>query len=144
MSRIEKQRTTSYANDLQVVRVITHVTCPECGVPYGLAEEFRAAREKDHRNWFCPNGHSLWFSDQDERAEAVRLKDQLDRQRVRETALRDQLDSTERSRRAYKGKVTQIKRRVGRGVCPCCNRTFADLGRHMEGQHPEYADGGSE
>jgi hypothetical protein len=26
-------------------------------------------------------------------------------------------------------------------VCPCCNRTFQALARHMNSKHPTYADG---
>jgi hypothetical protein len=34
--------------------------------------------------------------------------------------------------------MTRIKKRVAAGVCPCCNRSFKDLARHMAGQHPDY------
>lgn len=30
---------------------------------------------------------------------------------------------------------------VGAGVCPCCNRTFKNLARHMAGQHPGFTEG---
>jgi hypothetical protein len=49
------------------------------------------------------------------------------------------LVSAEHRLRATRGVVTKIKRRVAHGVCPCCQRTFKDLARHMEGQHPDYA-----
>lgn len=29
-------------------------------------------------------------------------------------------------------------------VCPCCNRTFQNVARHIAGQHPDYADLGTE
>ena len=32
-----------------------------------------------------------------------------------------------------------LQYRVGHGVCPCCNRTFGDLYRHMSTKHPGYA-----
>jgi hypothetical protein len=28
--------------------------------------------------------------------------------------------------------------RIGNGVCPCCNRSFTNLRRHMTTKHPEY------
>lgn len=47
-------------------------------------------------------------------------------------------NSAERSRNALKGVVTRTKNRISKGVCPCCNRQFKDLERHMTGQHPDY------
>lgn len=31
-----------------------------------------------------------------------------------------------------------LRNRAAAGVCPCCNRTFEQLGRHMTTKHPEY------
>lgn len=28
--------------------------------------------------------------------------------------------------------------RIRNGVCPCCNRSFKDVHRHMKSQHPEF------
>ncbi|WP_159103999.1 hypothetical protein [Rhodopseudomonas sp. B29] len=52
--------------------------------------------------------------------------------------MRDQREAAERRAAAARGQVTKIKNRVGHGVCPCCNRTFANLARHMAGEHPGY------
>ena len=38
----------------------------------------------------------------------------------------------------YKGHATRISKRVKNGVCICCNRTFADLARHMATKHPTF------
>jgi uncharacterized protein (UPF0212 family) len=46
-------------------------------------------------------------------------------------------------RKATRTLKTQLKKvhvRVGHGVCPCCNRSFAQLRRHMAAKHPEYAE----
>lgn len=45
----------------------------------------------------------------------------------------------ERRLAATKGVVTRIKNRVGKGVCPCCKRTFPNLGAHMSEKHPDWA-----
>ena len=45
---------------------------------------------------------------------------------------------------AAKGELTKMKKRVGNGVCPCCNRQFVNLQRHMATQHPGYAVGNDE
>ena len=38
---------------------------------------------------------------------------------------------------AAKGKqLTRLQKRIHAGVCPCCNRTFTNVARHMKTKHP--------
>jgi len=92
-------------------------------------------------DWWCPNGHKLHFTT----TEKQQLEKKLAREKQlrgwsesRETALRDQLGATERSLRGHKAAKTRIKNRIAAGVCPCCNRSFQNVARHMAGQHPDY------
>lgn len=50
---------------------------------------------------------------------------------------------TEYQRRAQKGQNTRLKKRIAAGVCPCCNRSFANLREHMAGQHPDFTGEGA-
>jgi hypothetical protein len=77
----------------------------------------------------------------------MKLKKELEKKQAEvERAKRDaeyqrsQRETAERSSAAYRGKVTEIKNRVGRGVCPCCNRTFQNLMGHMKTKHPEFKE----
>lgn len=137
--------TTEYANDVSAgITTVETFDCSSCGLVYGMDARFVARRRADGRTFYCPNGHPQAFTRSEldltrERLErANRRLDSAEAQMVHE---RDQRQAAERSARAYKGQVTKIRRRVGNGVCPCCQRTFADLGRHMAGKHPDYADG---
>lgn len=47
-------------------------------------------------------------------------------------------EAAQHQSRAFKGVVTKLKKRAANGVCPCCNRTFVDLARHMAGKHPTF------
>lgn len=38
---------------------------------------------------------------------------------------------------AYKGNVTKLKKRASAGLCPCCNRHFTNLQRHIASKHPD-------
>lgn len=38
-----------------------------------------------------------------------------------------------------KGVVTRTRNRIANGVCPCCDRSFTNLQRHMASKHPDYA-----
>ncbi len=37
-------------------------------------------------------------------------------------------------------RVAAERERIVSGVCPCCNRTFQNLARHIAGQHPDFAE----
>jgi hypothetical protein len=126
---------TSWANDIiPAATTITSIACCECGLVFGMDVRFYRHRQKDHRLFYCPNGHPQHFT--------ADLLDAAERRAERLTALvtheRDQRQAAERSAAAYKGVATRVKRRIAHGVCPACNRTFADVARHMEGKHPDF------
>jgi hypothetical protein len=126
-------RTVTYSGVIEVHH------CSACGVPFGLDRAYADQRRQDRASFRCPNGHGQWFPGSTAEEREKRLQELLNRERSRATAIDDQRQAAERSARAYKGQATKIRRRVAKGVCPCCNRSFADLRRHMEGQHPDYA-----
>ncbi|KJL49518.1 hypothetical protein RS84_00231 [Microbacterium hydrocarbonoxydans] len=116
---------------------LTIVECPACHMDFGVTPQFVEARRNDHKSFYCPTGHSMNYG---QKSEAEMLRERL---RFTEGALthtRDQLQMTEYQRRAQKGQNTRLKNRIAAGVCPCCNRSFQDLRRHMAGQHPDYTN----
>jgi hypothetical protein len=50
----------------------------------------------------------------------------------------NETEAERRSKAAYKGQLTKVRRKVANGSCPCCNRHFENLQRHMQTKHPEY------
>lgn len=117
--------------------------CCTCGteifLPAALYCRLKVAGPKG--TFYCVNGHPQCYrvSDLEKmRRERDRLKQDAAYKDSRIAEERAARAAAERSVSAYKGVVTRTKKRVGNGVCPCCNRTFKDLARHMAGQHPEY------
>jgi hypothetical protein len=115
----------------------------KCGVLFALEKVFDAERVKDHVAFYCPNGHSQWYSG---KSEAERLRADLERANRDKQDLLDQVSreqlrraQVERSARTTRGHLTRTKNRIRHGVCPCCNRTFENIARHMDTQHPDYA-----
>lgn len=107
-----------------------------CGVLFAVPEHMLDTRRADGKTFYCPNGHPLHYG-----SENARLKRELEAARDRTARERAMRDQAEASLRATKGVVTKQRKkllRVAAGVCPCCNRTFKDLARHMAGQHPGY------
>lgn len=125
---IGKQRGDTFAgyNDLEV-------TVCTCGVLFAMPKKLLDERRYDGANFYCPHGHSLSFD-----GDQKRLKRQLENERDRAARLSANLDQSEASRRAYKGQATKLKKRASAGVCPCCQRSFKELKRHMETKHPDF------
>jgi len=42
--------------------------CPTCGVVFSVNGSYKTRRIKDHKNFYCPNGHTLSYSKQTERS----------------------------------------------------------------------------
>lgn len=124
--------------------------CPSCGVTYALPERLVMDRREKGGEWYCPNGHALGFSKTDAdrlREDAAKLRAKLDDEKrntdwwkQRNQEARKEAEHQEARANGYKGALTKFKKRVGNGVCPCCNRTFVDLGRHMETKHPAFKE----
>jgi hypothetical protein len=105
---------------------------------------YTAARHSPDIWFYCSYGHKQHYSEGE--SEATKLRRERDRlaQQIAEkndeiTRQRELREGTERQLSATRGVVTRIKNRVGHGVCPCCNRTFGDLARHMASKHADYA-----
>ena len=115
-----------------IARVVINANdCPSCGIIYGLTNDYENARQEDGKRWYCPNGHRQHFIGKTD-------KEKLAQARATITHLGDQKDAAQRSADDYKGHFTRVKKKVERaenGVCPHCNRSFADLRRHMESKH---------
>ena len=117
--------------------------CYKCHVQFAITQQhYEYCRERGYE-FYCPNGHPQHYSESDiqrltKERDSARSDSRYYQNRV--TEIGEEKRKVEKSRAAYKGKVTEIKRRVAHGVCPCCNRTFKQLARHMKSQHPNYVD----
>lgn len=121
--------------------------CVECKCEMLIPDAlYEAARCNPDIYFYCGFGHPQHYS----KTPRERSEDALRRERDRLTQRlaekddtirmeRERTAATERQLYAARGRITKIKNRVGHGVCPCCNRTFADLQRHMNSKHAGYA-----
>ena len=108
--------------------------CGGCGVWFAMEKHHYNQLVESRGGFYCPNGCSRRFIG---KTEAERLREKLDAERARTAFERRRADREQASARAYKGQVTKIKNRIGKGVCPFCNRSFQNLHRHMESKHPD-------
>lgn len=117
--------------------------CCRCKEPMWMAQGTRDTYLRNHQTFYCPHGHPQHFVEG--KSEAEKLREQLDaerrarqraEQRIAERA--DEARAAWRTASAYKGQATRLRNRAKAGVCPCCNRSFENLRRHMANKHPAF------
>lgn len=105
------------------------IECATCGVHFGITPHLQKNRRADKEGFCCPNGHINVYR----QSEADRLRLELKR---KEQELADK--AIEKIRvQAELDKANRQLKRVSRGVCPCCNRTFKNLSSHMKTKHAD-------
>lgn len=113
-------------------------TCGECGVTFAAPAYFWSERKQTGATWYCPNGHARIFG----KTAAQELQEQLEREREQHRQRldfeRNQTAAVKRELVTVKGQLTKTKKRVANGVCPCCQRSFVQLKRHIATKHPDY------
>lgn len=127
---------------------IKSVDCGVCGITFGLDSSFMAARQKDGKSFYCPNGHFVgWKASNEAETKERRLREEIDAARSlaqREARRRAKAEAQAKTAayraRAAKGQLTKARKRAAAGVCPCCQRTFQNVARHMAGQHPNFPE----
>lgn len=118
------------------VQYRTH-ECGECGVNFAFTLDFYNQRLRDHKNWFCPNGHTRHFSGP---SEADKLRAELERKEQMLAAANSRATTAETERQQVGRAHKRMRERVMNGVCPCCNRTFQNLMSHMKTEHPDFKE----
>lgn len=126
----------SYRTTININQTLVVEECWVCGVHFGMTSTFQRKRSEDGKVFFCPAGCRISYGE----SKVQQLERALEAERTRRQWERDQREATERSLAAQKGQVTKLKKRIGAGVCPCCNRHFTNVERHMASQHPDYAE----
>ncbi len=111
-----------YENDLEVT------DCCTCGVAFALPLSLHRTAKEKGSSFYCPNGHSLVYK----KTDVQKLQEELQQANERvATANKLRWEQEERAVKAER----KLKR-VHRGVCPECKRTFRDVARHMQTKHP--------
>lgn len=113
--------------------------CPVCGVPYAMPQEMNDWCQKaPNRNFYCPNGHQLHHPGKSDAEKAREARDALARERAAHDQTVARLTAQKAATTRARNQRDQITQRVAHGVCPCCNRTFKQLARHMANKHPDF------
>ena len=110
----------------------TMTGCPACGIPFFVPTDWFNNKRNDHRSFSCPNGHGLQLKS---KSEIEKLREVIQEKEKREQNITNRLMDE-----MNKSKKLELKlSRIGNGICPCCNRYFANLHRHVKAKHPELS-----
>jgi len=114
-----------------------------CGIAHAIPANLSRRASEEGVDVYCPLGHVWVIKDTEikklRRKLAAEEAARADEERRRRAA-QDLLRAEERSHAATRGHLTRTKKRIGNGVCPCCNRHFTDVEKHMASQHPDYVE----
>jgi hypothetical protein len=116
----------------------TTESCCSCGVVFALTAEFQRARMSDKARFYCPNGHSQSYIGKSDRELAYEANQARHKAEMRLQAEVDQRKAAARELNAKERELKRLRQRAKGGACPCCNRTFVQLSRHIKSQHPGF------
>ncbi len=124
----------------EIITQLKPMECGECGIVFAISEAKYNRCRQSGEGWYCPNGHSRVFSSSENtelKYKVERLEREVQRSKDYIQEKNHQILQLNYSVRAQKAAKTKILNRVKNGVCPCCNRTFANLQNHFKSKHPE-------
>lgn len=114
--------------------------CTECGAHIALTANHERSLRESHQTFYCPNGHPQYFPG---KTDAEKLRDALhsadiEKSRLAKAAREAELLANDAALRqaVAERETARLKKRTRAGICPCCNRTFIQLARHMKSKHP--------
>lgn len=88
---------------------------------------------RDRTTFWCPHCGSArhFIGESPEQKKLRAAEERLQQERARANVAEHREARTQKQYR-------RMRSRVRNGVCPCCNRSFEALARHMQSQHPEF------
>lgn len=126
-------------------------TCCRCGVTGWMQREVEQVLRQSSASFHCLYGHPQHYpqgKSREEQLEASLRKEVQARQRADQRVAQWQDEAKAEKERAdkerarangYKGNLAKMSARVKGGACPCCNRYFVKLHKHMTTRHPGFA-----
>lgn len=131
---------------VQLTQNLVSLTCwstkdGACGIQFAMPQKFSDTCSQHGTVFHCPRGHALSYGE----SELVKANKRLEFEKIRREAaerdaeaFRKARDTARKAEGIAKGKLKAQSERVKNGVCPCCNRSFLNLQRHMATKHKDF------
>ena len=113
------------------------LNCCTCDIVFAMPDTMVRRMEDTGGLFYCSNGHPQRFTT----SEVQRLRGKLDEQTRAATHMAERAKQAEAAEQKAVREIKRMKKRSAAGVCPCCNRTFQQLARHMKAKHADFGDG---
>lgn len=113
----------------------------KCGFTYALPQTYVKQCQKDGGYHWCPKcgDRQGWDAKPDPKvAEIANLKRTLAETEDQRRRAEGEAEHFRKSRDGMKGQLALVKKRLANGICPCCNRYFVELHRHMTTKHSDF------
>ena len=108
--------------------------CITCGVFYTCPEVVFIQQRDGGGYHTCPNGHRQgWDKAGSENAQLLRRAQRAEQEEAR---LAEEVRLAEQREARAKAETKRVAKRANAGICQCCNRSFANVERHMRLKHP--------
>lgn len=121
-----------------------NMVCITCGVLSVVCKELMNIRRRDGQTFYCFNGHPMSYSESCEHNKIRRERDLLKQQAARAEddirLLQNRLSEEQGKAKKALAEDRKAQRRASAGVCPCCNRTFSQMQRHLKSKHPDFVN----
>lgn len=120
---------------MEITMELKRTTC-WCGTPFMLPVRLLEAAQNAGHTIYCPHGHTVVWKE----TEADKLR--RERDRLKQDGARLEEERSLATARAEKAEAAtrKLQKRAAAGVCPCCNRTFLNMQRHMKSKHPNVVE----
>ena len=113
-------------------------TCIVCCTSFGVVKNLQDTYHRTHQMFYCPNGHKQYYGESQAERDLKHAQENAAWWKDRAEEKAKELEYSNHRLAATKGVLTKTRKRISKGVCPCCNRQFVNMTRHMAGQHPDY------
>lgn len=122
------------AYSIQETVILETIHCSQCGTTFAIPDFMKKERMDNGGTFYCPNGHPRAFT----KPKCQRLQEELDQKAKELTASRCETIAERQKRETSERELKRHTTRTKNGVCPCCNRSFANLRRHIATKHPTF------
>lgn len=116
-------------------------TCCNCYTHFAMDQALNKKLRTNGGTFYCPNGHGQHYTE----TEVQKLTKQLENAKKREAWAEQSYQreyqahgETKKEKANVKRQLTNTRKRIANGVCPCCHRTFVNIARHMTSKHPDF------
>jgi len=117
--------------------ILEECVCIRCGVDFAIPEDMIKSFRRSGGFYHCPNGHPQGWEKGAEHTRIKELERELEQERERKRLALARENEAKAQLTKAEAKIEKQKKRTRAGVCPCCDRTFSQLARHMATKHPE-------